>query len=175
MVWNKWINGKHHARYQIMPIPFGLIFFRYSACLLTFAQIKIYPMRKFFFFFILIILLVGAGVFYWRYYYVFGEGVKAGELNFMVRKGILFKTYEGRLIQTGYKSVVPGSVQSNEFDFSVENEKIAQTLMVSGGKLVELHYREFFGSVPWRGNSKYIVDSIIDLKEKNPTPGGTYP
>jgi hypothetical protein len=132
-------------------------------------------MRKFFFFFILIILLVGAGVFYWRYYYVFGEGVKAGELNFMVRKGVVFKTYEGRLIQTGYKSLVPGSVQSNEFDFSVVNEKIAETLMVSGGKFVELHYKEYFGAIPWRGNSKYIVDSIIDLRDKIPASGGTYP
>ncbi len=132
-------------------------------------------MRKFFFFFILLIILVGTGVFFWRYYYVFGEGVKAGELNFMVRKGILFKTYEGRLIQTGYKSVVPGSVQSNEFDFSVEDAAIAETLMLSGGKLVELHYREYFGAIPWRGNSRYIVDSIIDLKDKIPVPGGSYP
>lgn len=130
-------------------------------------------MRKFISISIILILLIGAGTFYWRYYYVFGEGVKAGELNFMVRKGVVFKTYEGRLIQTGYKSVVPGSVQSNEFDFSVTDPKIAETLMLSGGKLVELHYQEFFGDIPWRGNSKYIVDSIIQVKEKTPT--ATYP
>jgi hypothetical protein len=131
-------------------------------------------MGKFISISILLILLVGSGVFFWRYYYVFGEGVKAGELNFMVRKGVVFKTYEGRLIQTGYKSVVPGSVQSNEFDFSVTNQKIAETLMVSGGKLVELHYKEYFGDIPWRGNSKYIVDSIINIKDKGAVPG-TYP
>jgi hypothetical protein len=135
---------------------------------------KTTPMRKFISISILLILLIGAGVFYWRYYYVFGEGVKAGELNFMVRKGVVFKTYEGRLIQTGYKSVVPGSVQSNEFDFSVTDKKIAETLMLSGGKLVELHYTEFFGDIPWRGNSKYLVDSIIEVKEKTTVPG-TYP
>jgi hypothetical protein len=131
-------------------------------------------MGKFITISILLILLVGSGVFFWRYYYVFGEGVKAGELNFMVRKGVIFKTYEGRLIQTGYKSVVPGSVQSNEFDFSVTNQKIAETLMLSGGKLVELHYKEYFGDIPWRGNSKYIVDSIIDIKDKAGT-NSTYP
>jgi hypothetical protein len=131
-------------------------------------------MKKFIFLTTLLIVLVGSGIFYWRYFYVFGEGVKAGELNFMVRKGVFFKTYEGRLIQTGYKSVVPGSVQSNEFDFSATDVKIAETLMLSGGQLVELHYKEYFGAIPWRGNSKYIVDSIIAIKEKG-NQGGTYP
>lgn len=131
-------------------------------------------MKKFAFLTTLIILVVGAGIFYWRYYYVFGEGVKAGELNFMVRKGVIFKTYEGRLIQTGYKSVVPGSVQSNEFDFSVTDPKLAETLMMSGGKVVELGYKEHFGAVPWRGNSNYIVDTIFQIKEKS-AASGTYP
>ncbi len=99
-------------------------------------------MKKFIFFSTLIVLLIGAAAFYWRFYYVFGEGVKAGELNFMVKKGVVFKTFEGRLIQTGYTSRVPGSVQSNEFDFSVTDPKIAETLMMSGGKMVELGYKE---------------------------------
>jgi len=132
-------------------------------------------MKKFIFFSTLIVLLVGAGAFYWRYYYVFGEGVKAGELNFMVKKGVIFKTYEGRLIQTGYKSIVPGSVQSNEFDFSVTDPKIAEILMMSGGKLVELGYKEHFGGVPWRGNSNYIVDTIFHIKDKAASANGTYP
>lgn len=131
-------------------------------------------MKKFVFFSTLIILLIGGAMFYWRFYYVFGEGVKAGELNFMVRKGMVFKTFEGRLIQTGYKSVVPGSVQSNEFDFSVTDPGIADTLMLSGGKLVELHYKEYFGDIPWRGNSKYIVDKIVAIKDKN-TGAASYP
>ena len=38
--------------------------------------------------------------FYFRFFFVFGEGVKSGELNYVVYKGVLFKTYEGKLIQT---------------------------------------------------------------------------
>ena len=132
-------------------------------------------MKKFIFFSTLIVLLIGAAAFYWRFYYVFGQGVKAGELNFMVKKGVVFKTYEGRLIQTGYKSLVPGSVQSNEFDFSVTDPKIAQILMMSGGKLVELGYKEHFGNIPWRGNSRYIVDTIFHIKDKAASAPGTYP
>jgi hypothetical protein len=114
---------------------------------------------------ILSIVLILAGLFYYRYYYVFGEGVKSGELNFVVKKGYLFKTYEGKLIQSGFKSKVAGTIQSNEFDFSVTNERIAQQLMLSSGKEVDLHYREYLHAIPWRGYNKYVVDSIIAIRE----------
>ena len=115
----------------------------------------------------LLVLLVGAALFiYFRYYFVFGEGVKAGELNFFVRKGYLWKTYEGRLIQTGYRSQVPGSIQSNEFDFSVEDKKVAEALNASSGRELELHYREYLAVLPWRGMSRYIVDSVVAVREK---------
>lgn len=101
--------------------------------------------------------------FYFRFSFVFGEGSKAGELNFFVKKGYIFKTYEGRLIQTGYKSQVPGSIQSNEFEFSVVDEKVANTLMSNSGANLELHYKEYLGTLPWRGMSKYVVDSVIAI------------
>ena len=121
-------------------------------------------MKKFLFITISIILLALAGFLYWRYYWVFGEGVKAGELNYVVKKGYIFKTYEGKLIQSGLRSRTPGTVQSYEFEFSVINKRIADTLMVSGGKEVELHYKEYLGAIPWRGYSAYIVDSIIAIR-----------
>jgi hypothetical protein len=124
-------------------------------------------MKKFLTYFLLIILVVGGIIFFWRYYFVFGEGSKAGQLNFFVKKGYVFKTYEGRIIQTGYKSVVPGSIQSNEFEFSVVDEKIANTLMSNSGAVLELHYKEYLGSIPWRGMSKYIVDSVMSVKDDN--------
>ena len=115
-------------------------------------------------------LIIAAGIFFWwRYFYVYGDGVKAGTLNFVVYKGMMFKTYEGRMIQTGYRSQVPGSVQSNEFDFSVVDKQIAERLMLAGGKTVELHYKEYFGALPWRGVSRYIVDSVISIAEVPPS------
>lgn len=122
---------------------------------------------------VVLILLVG-GIFYWRYYWVFGEGVKSGELNFVVRKGYIFKTYEGKLIQSGFRGGVAGSIQSYEFEFSVVNDRIATVLMENSGKQFDLHYKEYLGAVPWRGNTKYVVDSILsmsgnpDLKIINP-------
>jgi hypothetical protein len=98
---------------------------------------------------------------YFRFYFVFGEGVKSGELNYVVYKGLVFKTYEGKLIQSGIRSKTAGTIQSYEFEFSVENEALARKLMLLGGKNIELHYKEYFGALPWRGFSKFVVDSIV--------------
>ena len=121
-------------------------------------------MRKFLGIFSIILVLVLVIFIYWRYYYVFGEGVKAGELNYMVKKGYVFKTYEGKLIQSGLRSKTPGTVASYEFEFSVENDSIANVLMLNSGKVFELHYKEYLGTIPWRGHSKYVVDKIINMK-----------
>jgi hypothetical protein len=102
---------------------------------------------------------------YVRFYFVWGEGVKAGQLNYVVYKGYLFKTYEGKLIQAGLRpGNINGGIQSNEFIFSVSDEKVAKELMLSGGREVDLHYKEYIASVPWRGHSKFVVDSIIKIK-----------
>lgn len=102
-----------------------------------------------------------------KFYFVFGEGVKAGELNFVVYKGYVFKTYEGKVIQAGFNSKARNSssaIQSYEFEFSITDPAIADSLMRCGGKLVELHYKEYLGSLPWRGQQKYIVDKIIAVR-----------
>ena len=112
------------------------------------------------------ILLVAAAIFvYFKFYFVFGEGVKAGELNQIVYKGWVWKTYEGRLIQTGFRSnqKTGGSLQSNEFNFSVVDKAVADSLMLCSGKQVELHYKEYNGMLPWRGMQHYIVDKIVSV------------
>lgn len=118
-----------------------------------------------------LMVVVGLCIFfYFRFYFVFGEGVKSGELNYVVRKGLLFKTYEGKLIQAGIRSQAAGSIQSYEFEFSVENAELAEKLMLQGGKTIELHYKEYFGRLPWRGFTKFIVDSIITVDQPHAVP-----
>ena len=113
-----------------------------------------------------VLIMLALAVFvYVKFFFVFGEGVKAGELNYVVHKGYLFKTYEGKAIQAGFNAKKTGTaIQSYEFEFSVENEQIADSLMRCGGKQVELHYKEYLGTLPWRGVSKYVVDSIIAVR-----------
>ncbi|WEK20075.1 MAG: hypothetical protein P0Y49_02765 [Candidatus Pedobacter colombiensis] len=116
-------------------------------------------------FIVLAILIIAlGGYFYYNYYFVFGEGVKAGQLNYVVKKGYLFKTYEGKLIQTGFRTGQPGAIQSNEFEFSVSNKDLAEKMMLNSGKTFELHYTEYVKSLPWRGYSPFVVDQIISIK-----------
>lgn len=114
-----------------------------------------------------VVLALGLAAFiYFKFYFVFGEGVKAGELNFVVYKGYVFKTYEGKIIQAGFTGKYSNnmSIQSYEFEFSVTDKAIADSLMRCGGKQVELHYKEYLGTLPWRGMQKYVVDKIIAVK-----------
>ena len=115
--------------------------------------------------FVIIIVLALTGVIWWKYYYVFGYGVKTGYLNYVVRKGQLFKTYEGKLIQEGFKSPASARFQSNEFEFSIASKELYETLSRNSGKKFDLHYREYNGVVPWRGNTRYVVDSIVAIHD----------
>ena len=131
-------------------------------------------MKKYFRVILLVLLIVAAGLFWWRHYFVFGEGVKAGDLNYLVRKGYIFKTWEGKLIQTGFKTTTPGAMQSNEFEFSLTNDSLATVLERASGKFVELRYKEYIRPLPWRGMSKFVVTDILEVKELNPATGLPY-
>lgn len=116
-----------------------------------------------------VMVVVGLLIFgYFRFYFVFGEGVKSGELNYVVYKGLFFKTYEGKLIQSGIRSKAAGTIQSYEFEFSVEDPELAERLMLQSGRTLELHYKEYFGVLPWRGFTKFVVDSIISSERVQP-------
>jgi hypothetical protein len=114
-----------------------------------------------------ILILIGVAMFWWNYLFVFGEGVKSGQLNYVVKKGNLFKTYEGKLIQSGIRSQSAGSIQSYEFEFSIADDSIANILMNNSGNYYDLHYKEYKHALPWRGFSPYVVDKIIRMQ---PTP-----
>lgn len=110
------------------------------------------------------VLFIGLGIFvYVRYYWVFETGTKGGILNTFGKKGYVWKTYEGKLIQSGFRT----NVQSNEFEFSVESESVAKVLLENAGMNVQVHFKSYLGALPWRGWQKYIVDSVYEVR--NPT------
>ncbi len=115
--------------------------------------------------FLIVLLLSLGGYLYFKYYFVFGEGVKSGYLNYAVKKGNLFKTYEGKLIQEGLRSNQLGTgVSNNEFEFSIESDSVFQLLEVNSGKYFDLHYKEYHGVLPWRGNTRYVVDKVVNMR-----------
>ncbi|WP_234110680.1 MULTISPECIES: hypothetical protein [Chryseobacterium] len=112
---------------------------------------------------IAVLFLLG-GLIWYKYYFIFGEGVKSGVLNYAVKKGNIFKTYEGKLIQEGFGRGKTGALTSYEFEFSIENEAVYKQLEMNSGKTFDLHYKEYHGILPWRGNTQYVVDQVIDMK-----------
>lgn len=121
--------------------------------------------KKFIRWFFLVLIIVLGFMIWWKYFNVFGEGVKSGELNYVVKKGNIFKTYEGKLIQSGIRSKGAGTVQSYEFEFSVVNDSIAKVLMENSGSYFDLHYKEYRNTLPWRGFSVYVVDGILKMEK----------
>lgn len=109
---------------------------------------------------VLAVLVLAAFIFF-KFCFVYAEGVNEGDINYFQKEGFIFKTYEGKMIQTGLKnSKVQGSIQSNEFKFSVEKESVARQLNEGTNTGVKVHWKRYLGTLPWRGNSQFIVDSV---------------
>lgn len=102
---------------------------------------------------------------FFKFCFVYAEGVNEGDINYFQKEGFIFKTYEGKMIQTGLKNTkVQGSIQSNEFKFSVVKESVARQLDEGTNTGVKLHWKRYLGTLPWRGNSPFIVDSVYVAK-----------
>lgn len=105
-----------------------------------------------------IILIMSLSI-YWKYYFTYSDGYRAGLLQKFSHKGNIFKTYEGEIILSSVKSTNNVALASEKFLFSVQDEKLALTLDTLQGQFVIVHYKEKNGRLPWRGESVYFVDS----------------
>ena len=132
-------------------------------------------MRKFIFLFLLFFILFVTGYVYWFYYNSFSDGSREGVLYKFSRKGDIFKTWEGEIIQPGYRAGL-GTINSNNLNFSVADLSLIDTLNKSIGKMIKVHYIQYRKSLPWRGdnyngknqeNGQYIIDRIEKVSDAN--------
>ena len=116
------------------------------------------------------VLLIGLGLFvFFKFFFVYSEGTNEGDINYFQREGFIFKTYEGKMIQTGYNSHnTSATIQSNEFKFSVVDERVAQQIDNNSSRQIKLHWKRYLGTLPWRGKSQFVVDSIISVRQAAP-------
>ena len=115
---------------------------------------------------VIAVLSIAAFIFF-KFCFVYSEGVNEGDINYFQKEGFIFKTYEGKMIQSGYNSKNTSStIQSNEFKFSVEDERIAQQINDASGRQIKLHWNRYLGTLPWRGNSQFVVDSIYSVSKQ---------
>jgi hypothetical protein len=109
-----------------------------------------------------VLLLLAVGTF--LYFGTFEEGVMAGRVLRISEKGLMFKTYEGKLSLESFGALKGVSPVAETFDFSVESnqqEVIEQLSQVAlSGERVNLHFKKRFMSFPWRGETKYFIERV---------------
>ena len=108
---------------------------------------------------VLLIILIGIFI-YWKYFYTYSEGYRAGLLQKFSKKGVFFKTYEGEMILSSVSSTSNVAIASEKFHFSVTRHDLATQVDTLQGRNVIVHYIYKNGTVFWRGDSRYLVDSI---------------
>ncbi|MEY4929295.1 MAG: hypothetical protein RI909_19 [Bacteroidota bacterium] len=113
---------------------------------------------------LLIALVLGIATLAFLYYGVYERGVMAGKVLRITEKGMVFKTYEGKLNLESFGALKGASPVAETFDFSVESnqaEVIKQLEEVSlSGERVNLHFVKRYAQFPWRGDTKYFIESV---------------
>ena len=109
---------------------------------------------------LILILIFGSTVIYIKYFYTYSEGYRAGLLQKFSSKGSLFKTYEGELILSSVSSNREVTLASEKFLFTMTNKSLVRQFDTLQGDMVIVHYLQKNGTVFWRGDSQYLVDSI---------------
>lgn len=109
-------------------------------------------MRGFLWKVILVVLLLVAGLGYWFYFNVYSEGERKGTLIKITKKGNVFKTVEGEMWLSCRQMM-----NAEKFYFSIEDKKLTDSLESLQDECVQLSYKQYRRTLPWRGDSKYIV------------------
>jgi len=106
------------------------------------------------------LILFLASFIYWKYFFTYSEGYRAGLLQKFSNKGTFFKTYEGELILSSVATSRDIAIASEKFFFTVTNKALAIQFDTLQGEMVIVHYKQKNAPVFWRGDSQYLVDSV---------------
>jgi hypothetical protein len=110
------------------------------------------------------VVLVGIAVLSFMYWGVYDSGVMAGKVLRISEKGVLFKTYEGKINLETFGALKGASPIAESFDFSVETDQkelIEELEVVAlSGERINLRFIKRYVSFPWRGDTKYFVTKI---------------
>jgi hypothetical protein len=109
---------------------------------------------------LIVIVIIGLSVIYWKYFYTYSEGYRAGLLQKFSHKGAIFKTYEGEMILSSVSTSRDVAIASDKFLFSVVNKSLIRQFDTLQGLTVIVHYRQKNASLFWHGDSPYLVDSV---------------
>jgi hypothetical protein len=113
---------------------------------------------------LIVIVVVGGSILAFMYWGVYDEGVRAGNVLRISKKGMMFKTYEGQLNLQTFGALKGANPIMESFDFSVEpsNDQVIRDLeaVALSGERVNLHYVKRYAIFPWRGDTKYFITRV---------------
>jgi hypothetical protein len=109
---------------------------------------------------VILIVIIGGILIYWKFFYTYSDGYRAGLLQKFSHKGAIFKTYEGEMILSSISSTRDVAIASEKFQFSVISKNLVRQFDTLQGSMVIVHYRQKNRPVFWRGDSPYLVDSV---------------
>ena len=113
---------------------------------------------------LILLLLLLVGYFSFNYFAVYERGVMAGKVLRISEKGVIFKTYEGKLNLETFGALKGASPIAESFNFSVEKRdttviRLLQEVSLSGER-VSLHFKKRYMAFPWRGETKYFITKV---------------
>jgi hypothetical protein len=111
---------------------------------------------------LIIIILLAAFSIYWFFFNKYSDGERKGTLIKITHKGNIFKTDEGEIWLSCRQTMNP-----EKFYFSVTNDSIATVLKNLQDECVQVTYAQYRATLPWRGDSKYIVTGVIPIRQEN--------
>lgn len=117
---------------------------------------------------IILVLLGGLVTFSFLYWGTYEDGVMAGKILRISEKGVMFKTYEGKINLETFGALKGTSPIAESFDFSVEKsdkELIKELQIVAlSGERVNLYFVKRYARFPWRGDTKYFATRVERLQ-----------
>lgn len=116
---------------------------------------------------LIVLAVILIAVFSFYYWGVYERGVMAGKVIRVAEKGVVFKTWEGKLSLETFGALKDVNPIAETFDFSVERDDaavIGDLKAVSlTGERVNLHFLKRYTIFPWRGDTRYYVTKVERL------------
>jgi hypothetical protein len=110
------------------------------------------------------LLLISTVVFVvilWVCSWSYSEGTRSGNLIKVSKKGVIFKSYEGQL-NLGGVSMADG-LEGNIWSFTMLEESLIDKVKPFEGRKVKVYYKERYKTMPWLGDTNYIVTKIEEI------------
>lgn len=104
---------------------------------------------------VILAILILAFCIWFFFFFRYSTGDRVGRLVKISTKGNIFQTHEGEMWISCRPTMYP-----EKFYFSVTNDSLMRVLKDLQDQCVQVTYTQYKATLPWRGDSKYIVKEV---------------